>query len=251
MYDQDNQALAHVVAQTKGNIALLVSLQKLSQYDADVFLAKLPPAADQNASLQSALTRPVPPPPLPPHPRGSTPPIKFKAKALWSWNESGKEPNDLTFTSGSVIEVIEDTNNDWWKGRYNGREGLFPSSYVEKLPPDGPAFRDNGFKQGPPPMHFPNAPPYGAPPPQRYPPPQQNYYGPPPPQGPPPGAQYPPYSGPPPPAPAQPAVANAEPPKKEGFLSGGLGNTLAHSAVGGAGFGAGSALAGGLVNSIF
>ena len=29
--------------------------------------------------------------------------------------------------------MIEETNTDWWKGRVDGREGLFPSTYVEKL----------------------------------------------------------------------------------------------------------------------
>lgn len=32
-----------------------------------------------------------------------------------------------------MIEIISEENEDWWKGRCNGREALFPSSYVEKI----------------------------------------------------------------------------------------------------------------------
>jgi hypothetical protein len=39
----------------------------------------------------------------------------------------------LPFSPGDIIEVIDETNADWWRGRFNGKEGLFPSSYVEKL----------------------------------------------------------------------------------------------------------------------
>lgn len=47
-----------------------------------------------------------------------------------------KEPNDLTMAVGDVIDVVEETNPDWWTGRNRGKRGLFPSNYVQKLPPD-------------------------------------------------------------------------------------------------------------------
>ena len=47
-----------------------------------------------------------------------------------------KEPNDLTMSSGDIIDVVEETNADWWTGRNRGKQGFFPSSYIEKLPPD-------------------------------------------------------------------------------------------------------------------
>lgn len=47
-----------------------------------------------------------------------------------------KEPNDLTMSSGDIIDIIEETNTDWWTGRNKGRQGLFPSTYIEKLLPD-------------------------------------------------------------------------------------------------------------------
>lgn len=44
-----------------------------------------------------------------------------------------QDPNDLSFSPGDIIEIVAEDNEDWWKGRINGREGLFPSNYVEKL----------------------------------------------------------------------------------------------------------------------
>ena len=45
-----------------------------------------------------------------------------------------QEPNDLSFSAGEVIEIIDETNADWWTGRCRGRQGLFPSNHVEKIP---------------------------------------------------------------------------------------------------------------------
>lgn len=40
---------------------------------------------------------------------------------------------DLSFPAGAVIEVVQRTAdpNEWWTGRYNGQEGVFPGNYVE------------------------------------------------------------------------------------------------------------------------
>jgi LAS seventeen-binding protein 1/2 len=47
-----------------------------------------------------------------------------------------KEPNDLTMSVGDVIDIVEETNADWWTGRNRGKQGFFPSNYVQKLPPE-------------------------------------------------------------------------------------------------------------------
>ena len=47
-----------------------------------------------------------------------------------------KEPNDLTMSSGDIIDIVGETNADWWTGRNRGKQGLFPSNYVQKLPPE-------------------------------------------------------------------------------------------------------------------
>ena len=35
--------------------------------------------------------------------------------------------------SGTVIDVIDTPDEGWWKGRIDGREGLFPSNFVQPL----------------------------------------------------------------------------------------------------------------------
>lgn len=54
-----------------------------------------------------------------------------KAVALYSF--SGEEADDLPFRKGDVITILKksESQNDWWTGRVNGREGIFPANYVE------------------------------------------------------------------------------------------------------------------------
>ncbi|PPQ85374.1 hypothetical protein CVT25_006405 [Psilocybe cyanescens] len=271
-----NRAIEYVVSQTRENISFLLSVQQISPGDAKDILDKLPriagaplksseldrsfpapysdyvdarnPAPPTKTPVNLLTARPVPPIPSP---------FLFRAKALWNYNEDGREPNDLTFAAGDIIEITDEKNSDWWTGRLNGKGGVFPSSYVQKLPRDPPSrpFPVGGGPQyseqphAPPPQSFPSAPTYYSSNP--YPPQQNNYYAPPPQQNvSSPIYQTAPPGHPPPPA-AIPVTAAQEPEKKQGFFKGGLGNTLAHSAAGGVGFGAGSAVGSGIINSIF
>ncbi|CAI4060906.1 hypothetical protein N7582_001748 [Saccharomyces uvarum] len=54
-----------------------------------------------------------------------------KAVALFSF--AGEESGDLPFRKGDVVTILKksDSQNDWWTGRVNGREGIFPANYVE------------------------------------------------------------------------------------------------------------------------
>ncbi|KAF8969237.1 SH3 domain-containing protein [Flammula alnicola] len=286
-----NPAIAYILSQTKENISFLLSNQQISPEDARDIISKLPgtpatvprsissgvspvglsmPFATVNSQdtappLKSPSTKisPLsrPPPPIPSS-------FLFEARALWSYNEDGREREDLTFSAGDIIEIVEDTNPDWWRGRLNGRAGLFPTSYVERLHERSFPAQPDGSEKAPMPPNFPpSGPTYSFSSPYPY--PQQNsYYGPPPANGP-----YPPYQGnPQAPIPPPVVVVNAEDSKKKhGLFQGKLGNTLAQSAVGGVGFGAGqylsfvegtyvrlrliylpgSAVGGGIINALF
>ncbi|ESK88797.1 hypothetical protein Moror_17131 [Moniliophthora roreri MCA 2997] len=260
--------LDHIISQTKANVDFLVAQNHISPETGREILSRLPKASDPASNLVDSTRnlniRSSPPtssyvPPSGPPPPPFSNPNPVRAKALWGYNEDGNDPNDLSFQAGDIIEVVAETNQDWWTGRHNGREGLFPSNYVEKLPPTSlppkpsprPYEKMNSPAPPGPPTHAPM--PHYAPPPgppggyaPRYNPPG-GYQGPPPPH-----PVYTPYSAVPPPAPASapPApVAAAEPQKESKF--GSLGNTLGHAAAGGVGFGAGSAIGSGIVNSIF
>jgi len=287
----DTDALVrHLIAQTRSNVSFLIAQNQISHAVGQEILDRLPSAGPSIPDPVTALSNQAsnmrlinPPSPLPSGPTSynapssgdfnPTPPSNtVRAKALWGYNEDGNDPQDLSFQPGDIIEIVQETNNDWWTGRYNGREGLFPSTYVEKLssapssrPPAPPVPRTSTFKSnynnnysdsrplGSPAAPNPTYPPYvppGPPPPGAYGPPPTGYY-----QSPPPPAPMYNNYGPPPPGPvmvsasAPPAPVDADPPKKSRF--GGMGNTLATAAVGGLGFGAGSAIGSDVVNSIF
>ncbi|EDO15686.1 hypothetical protein Kpol_1008p25 [Vanderwaltozyma polyspora DSM 70294] len=54
-----------------------------------------------------------------------------KAIALYSF--AGEESGDLRFKKGDVITILKksDSQDDWWTGRVNTSEGIFPANYVE------------------------------------------------------------------------------------------------------------------------
>ncbi|KIJ62756.1 hypothetical protein HYDPIDRAFT_176231 [Hydnomerulius pinastri MD-312] len=261
---------AHLVSQTRQNIELLMAHRQISEDDGREILSKLSGAERSNGNSSIiALTQQTQRLNMSPAPSVSSGPLpnKVEARAIWEW--TSEDPNDLSFHAGEVIEIITETNSDWWTGRSKaGKQGLFPSTYVEKLP-QAPQFLGRNIS----PISFPEfpksnnslnektgsleqrfaspAPPHQYPspgPPQHYPPPggAPGYY---PPGGPTPNAMYNSYmappSGPPPPQPSP----QQQPPKKSKF--GGLGQTMANSAAGGVGFGAGAAVGSGIINSIF
>jgi len=268
----DSQALlAHILSQTRQNIEFLITQNQIAANDGRDILAKLPPPVQlsptpaqpsvatlthqaHNLSISSMPMTRVDSSPAPggsPYPPYGGPVALFRAKALWSYNEHGQDPNDLSFLAGDVIDITAETNADWWTGSHKGKQGLFPSNYVDRLAPPASAgslpspvptyTSPSSYSSEKPPTNT-NVPTSPYPPYQ----PAGGY------QPPPPGGAYNPYGGPAQPQPpaGDPAVNPEQPPKK-GKFGGKFGSTLAHSAVGGVGFGAGSAVGSGIINSIF
>lgn len=64
---------------------------------------------------------------------GTGPQISSAPKVVALYSFPGEEEGDLPFRKGDVITVLKktDSQNDWWTGRVNGREGMFPANYVE------------------------------------------------------------------------------------------------------------------------
>ncbi|THH14267.1 hypothetical protein EW146_g6041 [Bondarzewia mesenterica] len=171
--------------------------------------------------------------PPPPVRRRSVPARPNQARALWAYNEDSQDPNDLSFSEGDIIEIISETNADWWTGKVNGNEGLFPSNHVEKISgaPPTPTSTPPSYVQ----------PAYGAnqiSEKRAYKPFMAAHHG---------VDLPPPANGSTNSIGLQQAQGQEEKKAKYGALK----NTMAHSAAAGLGAGAGMALGGGLVRKIF
>ncbi|KAJ3197062.1 hypothetical protein HK101_006246 [Irineochytrium annulatum] len=85
------------------------------------------PATGPSSRLSHVPTRPPPPPPsaLAAARRGSA----EKAVALYDF--AGDRDGDLSFRKGDLIVILKKDPSEWWTGRCNGSEGVFPANYVQ------------------------------------------------------------------------------------------------------------------------
>lgn len=74
---------------------------------------------------------PVNAPVLPP--ADSFPPSNGTLLVKALFDHEGEDEDELNFSTGDLIEVVDQSDEGWWRGRFNGAEGLFPANYVEKL----------------------------------------------------------------------------------------------------------------------
>ncbi|CCM01226.1 uncharacterized protein FIBRA_03274 [Fibroporia radiculosa] len=81
------------------------------------------------------LSKTPPPPKIVPKAELTKPlrPHEGVARAIALYNFNAVQSGDLSFTKGQVITVTEKSNdiNTWWKGKVDGREGVFPANFVE------------------------------------------------------------------------------------------------------------------------
>ncbi|KAG7441915.1 SH3-domain-containing protein [Guyanagaster necrorhizus] len=231
--------LIHIVSQTASNVDFLVANGYVTHGETAGLQRKLSSLQSTTASTPAPVrSTPFRSPSLPPP---APAPAVVQAKALWAYNLDTSDRDDLSFAAGDIITIVEETNADWWLGEYGGRRALFPANYVEKIAPaPTPA-------PAPAPRTLPPAftPPTGV----RSVPPaptEKKEYKPF-------MAAYSSANAPPPPGAGTNSVGLQQDAGQDGKKSkfGKYGNTMAHSAAGGVGFGAGAAIGGGLVRAIF
>lgn len=80
-----------------------------------------PYSSSSNNAIAAANKRPPPPPPLKPKPKA----VQYVV-ALYDFQ--AQADGDLDFKTGDRIELIERTpsQEDWWTGKLNGKQGVFP-----------------------------------------------------------------------------------------------------------------------------
>lgn len=54
-----------------------------------------------------------------------------KCKTLFAYDAA--DTDELCFNAGDIVEVLKEDDSGWWLGRLRGKEGLFPSNYVQKI----------------------------------------------------------------------------------------------------------------------
>ncbi|XP_058464674.1 uncharacterized protein LOC131438564 isoform X2 [Malaya genurostris] len=54
-----------------------------------------------------------------------------RCKVIYSYREN--KPDELTLAVGDVIEIFEEVEEGWWRGKLNGKVGVFPSNFVEPI----------------------------------------------------------------------------------------------------------------------
>ena len=53
-------------------------------------------------------------------------------QAIFDFDAQG--PDELGFRKGDIIRVTQRVDESWWRGELNGQEGMFPQTYVERMP---------------------------------------------------------------------------------------------------------------------
>ncbi|POY73370.1 hypothetical protein BMF94_3707 [Rhodotorula taiwanensis] len=81
-------------------------------------LAEPAQAASSSASYSSSRPQPQPDRDLPSH-----------ARAMYDFR--GESDDELTFSRGEMIRVIDAVSDEWWRGELRGQTGIFPTNYVE------------------------------------------------------------------------------------------------------------------------
>jgi hypothetical protein len=54
---------------------------------------------------------------------------RLSVRALY--DHEAEEEDELNFKAGDAVEVVEKLEGGWWRGSCRGKEGLFPSNYVQ------------------------------------------------------------------------------------------------------------------------
>ncbi|XP_065059730.1 unconventional myosin-Ie-like [Rhopilema esculentum] len=80
-------------------------------------------------SSKTAAARPRPAAPAKPKPAPK--PRLPMCRTIYAYDAA--ETDELSFDAGETVEIVKEDPSGWWVGKHRGKEGLFPSNYVEKI----------------------------------------------------------------------------------------------------------------------
>lgn len=76
-----------------------------------------------------------------------------REKVITKYDFPGKDPEDLPFKKGEILEIISKDEEKWWQAKNKeGRTGQIPVPYVNVIKPDDPAFMDSNSHPPDPPQ---------------------------------------------------------------------------------------------------
>ncbi|KAL3047184.1 hypothetical protein OYC64_021413 [Pagothenia borchgrevinki] len=67
----------------------------------------------------------------PPAPKPQLRPQGPRCRAIYQY--IGQDTDEISFDVNDVFDLVKEDSSGWWTGRHQGREGLFPGNYVEKI----------------------------------------------------------------------------------------------------------------------
>ncbi|CAL8349859.1 unnamed protein product [Gadus morhua 'NCC'] len=67
----------------------------------------------------------------PPAPKPRAQPQGPQCRALYQY--VGQDSDEISFNINDVFDLVKEDPSGWWTGKIQGREGLFPGNYVEKI----------------------------------------------------------------------------------------------------------------------
>uniref|UniRef100_A0A7N8WW85 Intersectin 2b n=1 Tax=Mastacembelus armatus TaxID=205130 RepID=A0A7N8WW85_9TELE len=66
----------------------------------------------------------------------STPAPQPVCQVIAIYDYTAANEDEMSFSKGQLINVLDKNNPDWWKGELNGETGLFPTNYVKMTTAD-------------------------------------------------------------------------------------------------------------------
>ena len=137
---------AELAAESVATTAPLDNWEQPAESAADLAVPSCPPPADETDLSSDEESEDDddddgPPPGLAPPPGPAPAPsvnkdcVQGSYQALYDFQSSADD--ELTIAAGDVITLVREADDEgWYFGSLNGKQGIFPSSYVEKLSGD-------------------------------------------------------------------------------------------------------------------